>query len=209
MISWFFDRMRRKVRSFWVSGGAYEGVEVADRGAGLLGQVRNLLGVEDGLCVLTDGGADELALGVDDHEGLDALVRADAVDALVDLALAVSGRYLPFKSIFIKWIPRCGGRRCASSSRRPSPTRRASSTKKPASSTRRPATSSSSSSSVSAPPLKIDEKSAGLRDSYKTKLKEYLERAEYLKGVLKKASEPPPPVKAPGGGAGGADDAKE
>ena len=59
------------------------------------------------------------------------------------------------------------------------------------------------------PPLKIDEKSAGLRDSYKTKLKEYLERAEYLKGVLKKASEPPPPVKVPGGGAGGADDAKE
>ncbi len=36
-------------------------------------------------------------------------------------------------------------------------------------------------------------------------MKEYLERAEYLKGVLKKASEPPPPVKAPGGGPSGGD----
>lgn len=67
-------------------------------------------------------------------------------------------------------------------------------------STNRLVTFSSSSSSVKSCSLIIDEKSASLRDSYKSKLKEYLERAEYLKGVLKKASEPPPPVKAPSGG---------
>ena len=46
-----------------------------------------MAGVKDGLCVLSNGGADELALRVDYHQGFDSFVGPDAVDALVDLRL--------------------------------------------------------------------------------------------------------------------------